>query len=228
MCGRFALSVSAEALMTFIGLLEPPSSPPRFNIAPTQPILVVRASEGRRIASQARWALLPSFMPERPRGAPLINARCETLFTKPSFRHAARTARCLVPASGFYEWARRGSERLPWLFQRPDGGPMAFAGIWEPGPQDGSGTASAAIVTTAANAVVGRVHHRMPVILHPRDFSTWLDPAVTQPQRLQPLLTPAPDALLVATALDGHVNAVRHEGPACQAPASAGAQGKLF
>jgi putative SOS response-associated peptidase YedK len=226
MCGRFALAVDQEALMRFIRLLGPMQIPLRFNIAPTQGILAAMDSDGGRVARELRWGLIPPFLRARPPGRPLINARAETLFDKPSFRGPARRHRCLIPASGFYEWDK--GSKLPWLFRPADAEPMAFAGIWQPGDPARGVPDSAAIVTTAANATLRPFHHRMPVILAPEAFDRWLDPVQQDQGALEPLMAPAPDGLLEATALDGWVNDMRHQGPACWNPRGDDPQGRLF
>ncbi len=224
MCGRFALSIDEDALMRFIRLVNPVQLPLRYNIAPTQTILAVTANEGSRSGHELRWGLIPPFMRDREQSRPLINARAESLFDKPSFRSPARKHRCLIPASGFYEWER--ATRQAWLFRPASGELLAFAGIWQPGKDDTPD--SAAIVTTAANTTLEPVHHRMPVVLATEDFDTWLDPELRDPEVLAPLLRPAPDDALVATALDGWVNNMRHQGPACWTPKPEPSQQKLF
>jgi putative SOS response-associated peptidase YedK len=226
MCGRFALSIDEDALLRFIRLLNPAQLPLRFNIAPTQTILMVTAQGKDRVGREARWGLIPPFLRGRRPGRPLINARAETLADKPSFRGPARRHRCLIPASGFYEW-EKGS-RQAWLFRPSEGELMAFAGIWQPGVPEDAIPDSVAIVTTAANAVLRPVHHRMPVLVPPERFDAWLDPEQRDPDALRPMLAPAPDASLVATALDGTVNSIRNQGPDCWTPKSAPRQTGLF
>lgn len=226
MCGRFALSIDEDALMRFIRLLRPVQVPLRFNIAPTQPVLVALDGPEGRTARTLRWGLVPPFQRQAPPARPLINARAETLFDKPSFRDPARRHRCLVPSTGFYEWEKASGQ--PWLFRPADEGPMAFAGVWQPGDPEAGVPDSVAIVTTAANATLRPVHHRMPVILPPVAFDRWLDPAERGREALAPLLAPAPDDLLTATALDGTVNDIRREGPACWTPRPPPRQGRLF
>ncbi len=226
MCGRFALSIDPDALMRFIRLLVPPALEPRYNIAPTQPVLVAFETSGGREVREMRWGLVPPFLRDKKPGRPLINARAETLFDKPSFRGPARKHRCVIPASGFYEWEK--TSRTPWLFRQVDRGLLAFAGIWQPGDPARDVPDSAAIVTTAANATLRPVHHRMPVILAPSQVDGWLDPKETDRNALTLLLAPAPDDQLQATALDGFVNNMRNQGPGCWTPASPERQGSLF
>ncbi|MFH1464480.1 MAG: SOS response-associated peptidase [Pseudomonadota bacterium] len=216
MCGRFALAVEPEALLRFIGLTQLLSVPPRFNIAPTQPVLAVFEEAGRRVGRELRWGFaVPGVR------APLINARSETLFDKPAFREAVRSRRCLVPASGFYEWERGGAKR-PWLFRPAEGGIMAIAALWQPEAPGGAPTALT-LVTTRANATVAPLHERMPVLVPPSGFEAWLDPEAD----IAPLLGPAPDGALTALPLDGTVSDARTEGPACWNP-RVERQGRLF
>jgi putative SOS response-associated peptidase YedK len=216
MCGRFALAVEPEALLRFIGLTELLSVPPRFNIAPSQSVLAAFDENGVRVVRELRWGFTV-----RGLAAPLINARAETLLEKPAFREAARLRRCLVPASGFYEWERGGSKR-PWLFRPTQGEILAIAAVWQP-EAPGGPPAALALVTTRANATVAPLHDRMPVLVPPEGFGAWLDPTADP----APLLVPAPEGALTAQPLDGTVSDVRAEGPACWNPWRE-RQGRLF
>ena len=219
MCGRFALSVTPEALARFIQLLSLPPIRPRFNIAPTQTIGIVRLDQDQRVFAGARWGLLSPGQG----AAPLINARAETLFERRSFAAAARLRRCLVPASGFYEWRVQDGRRQASLFRRPDSGPFAFAGIWNPAAAD---QPAAAIITCGANTTVAPIHHRMPVILPPEACGPWLAPG-SAPATLQALLAPAADGLLAAIPVGPRVNQVRHDDAACWDPRPPPAQQSL-
>ncbi len=216
---------------------------PRYNVAPTQEVVVVRADpdSGRRTAAMLRWGLLPSWSKGVASGAPMINARSETLSEKPAFRNALRRRRCLVPADGFYEWQQSvggaKGKKQPFYIHRPDGEPFAFAGLWEtwrgepsrgePSPDpslQGSGNAepsaeltieSCTIVTTSANAALRELHDRMPVILAPGDYGLWLDPKVEDPAQLQHLLAPCGEDELLAEAVSTHVNRVANDDPRC-------------
>ena len=161
---------------------------PRYNVAPSQDVAVVRANDHGRTLAMLRWGLIPAWAKDSAIGHRLINARSETAAEKPSFRAAYRNRRCLIPADGFYEWRREGKTRQPWLFAMRDGAPFAFAGLWERWtvPADTALTGSLAerspgdavetftILTTAANETVAPVHGRMPVILPPQDYDPWL------------------------------------------------------
>jgi putative SOS response-associated peptidase YedK len=212
----------------------------RYNIAPTQEVLVVRAdpSDGHRAAAMMRWGLVPSWSKDAKgaAGPPMINARSETLAEKPMFRTAVRRRRCLIPADGFYEWqaAPGGGKKQPYYIHRPDGGPFAFAGLWEtwkgggvPSPNrspqakeiDGAEQPltieSCTIVTTSANVALQALHDRMPVVLAPCDYEIWLDAKVEDPAALAHLLAPCGEEELVAEPVGTHVNKVAHDDPRC-------------
>src|SRR5262245_25488416 len=199
MCGRFTLTSTPEELARRFGLDAPPSVSPRYNIAPGQDVLAVRArAEGGRVITPLRWGLVPAWAESESVGARLINARAESAAEKPAFRDAFRARRCIVPASGFYEWASRGDFRQPYWIAPGDGAPWGIAGLWERWTaSDGSRIESCALLTTAANARIAELHDRMPAILAPEAYPVWLDPACDA-AALAALLAPlAPDALLV-------------------------------
>jgi putative SOS response-associated peptidase YedK len=215
-CGRFNLTASGEELAEAFDLEEAPESAPRYNIAPSQPVLVVRAQARRRRAGPMRWGV-----------DGLINARSETASAKASFRDAFRARRCLVPASGFYEWKRRRGESFPFHVRRRDGGLLALAGLWSPGQQPGD--EGCVILTTEPNSVMAPIHDRMPVILPPQSFPLWLEGAAGRLADLEALLRPLPAAELLAVPVADAVNDVRNEGPGCLAPAPPSPrQGLLF
>jgi putative SOS response-associated peptidase YedK len=209
MCGPFNLISGGERFAELFGLEEQPTLFPRYNVAPTQPIPVVRASAaGARELATLRWGLPPAWSG----GPTLFNARAETAADKPTFRDAFRRRRCLVPFSGFYEWQKlAGGRRQPFLFRRPDDTPFAVAGLW-----DGD---ACALLTTQADAVVARGHDRMPLILPRANFARWLDPQAPLAD-LRGLLRPGAGAGLLAAAVGSWVNGARHEGPRCIEPAA--------
>lgn len=234
MCGRFGLAVEPEVLMQHFDLREKAGIPPlvpRYNIAPSQPVLAVVASESteggslQRKATYFRWGLVPAWSKVFKGG--WINARSETAAEKPSFRTALRCRRCLIPADGFYEWTGSGKTRQPyWIYLRErtlsgwrKRSVFAFAGIWErwQGP-DGSVVETCAILNTTANPLMQVLHERMPVILPAEAYDDWLDPSVQDPHLLLPLLRPYPSELMVAYPVSTHVNSPSHEDPACQEP----------
>ncbi len=180
MCGLFNLSHSSDEVAAYFDYGDTVEFPARDYVAPGQPVAIVRHEEndrsGQRSFALVRWGFVPSWAKEVQPGKPLINARAETVAEKPSFRNAFRRRRCLVPASGFYEWQGDvPGRKVPYYVPRADGGLVAFAGIWEHwmGP-DGSELESAAILTTAANEALAPIHHRMPVVIAQQDFATWL------------------------------------------------------
>jgi putative SOS response-associated peptidase YedK len=226
MCGRYRLSTHPHALYEQFALeLENPDErevPPRYNIAPTQPVLAVRQRpDGRRELALLHWGLIPGWAKDPAIGNRMINARAETVGEKPSFRNALRRQRCLIPADGFYEWRKRGAgPKQPYDIARSDGAPFAFAGLWEhwQGP-NGEEIESCAIITTAANGLMRRVHERMPVIVAPEAYGAWLAGEAERPAALAPLLAPREWPEMRATPVSTYVNNARHEGPQCIVPA---------
>lgn len=177
MCSRYSLTTPSEAVRAWFGYRNPVTFPPRYNIAPTQPVGIVRNDHaGAREWTLVRWGLIPSWVKEPQKFTTLINARSETAAEKPSFRAALRHRRCLVPADGFYEWTGPKGDKQPHLISRTDGNLIAFAGLAEDWlGADGSEVATMAILTVAASGVMTDIHHRMPLILGPDHFDTWLD-----------------------------------------------------
>lgn len=219
MCGRFVLGSMPEVLRAAFGYGERPNFPPRFNIAPTQPIAVVREDRGTREFVLMRWGLIPSWVKDPRTFSLLINARGETLLDKPAFRNAIRRRRCLVPADGFFEWKAEGKTKRPFFIRRRDRAPFAFAGIWEAwmGP-NGEELETACIVTTRANATLAALHDRMPVIVPEAAFARWLDCAGEDPRDALELVVPAPDDLLEAYEVSTAVNRTANDSPDLLAP----------
>jgi putative SOS response-associated peptidase YedK len=224
MCGRYALTSAPEAIRRLFGYEETPNFPPRYNIAPTQPIPIVAAEHGRRRFMLARWGFLPGFAKD-PREFPLIiNARAETVLEKASFRAAMKRRRCLVPADAYYEWLKLGGagrriEKKPYLFRRADGAPMGLAGLWETyAGADGSEIDTACILTTEANAATLAVHDRMPAILEPESFAPWLDCDGVSAQQAAELLKPASEDALTFYEIGPAVNKATRDGPEVQEP----------
>lgn len=214
MCGRFTFTTPAELVAEAFGLDGIPDLAPRYNIAPTQDVAVVRPEGGRRHLAFLRWGLVTA---KTPAGPPLINVRSESLSARALFREALALRRCLIPSDGFYEWRRIGRAREPFHIHRPDRSPLAFAGLWSPG-QESSGKGSCVILTTEANRTVETVHSRMPVIVPPQDYALWLDPAVTDEDPLRRLFRPS-KAELITTSVGPAVNNVRNDDPSCLRPA---------
>jgi putative SOS response-associated peptidase YedK len=219
MCGRFLLMTPREALERWFNFDDGPELEARYNVAPSQPIPVVRmAASGKRECVLVRWGLVPSWAKDLRFGTHTMNARGETLLEKPAFRTAFRRRRCLVPADGFYEWKTTGKKKQPHVIRPADGNPLAFAGLWEHWQgAGGQEIESATIITTSANELLKPLHERMPVILTPDHFALWLDPQ-QKAEDLQRLLTPYPDALLTLYAVSTWVSDARHEGERCLAP----------
>lgn len=217
MCGRFALIVDASVLADVFNVDPPRELKPRFNIAPTQTIPIVRAGkDAARECSMVRWGLVPSWAKDDKIGARMINARAETVAEKPSFRSAIKSRRCLIPTDGFYEWARIGERKQPHFIRFADRRPFAFAGLWErwhKGPGEPLDTCT--IITTAANELVADLHDRMPVILPPVRFEEWLEPSPLTPERLQELLAPHPSKEMEAYPVSTYVNKPANDGPEC-------------
>lgn len=243
MCGRFAITTAPEELRRLFGYVDQPNFPPRFNIAPTQPVPVVRIEQGQRRFTLMRWAFLPGWVKD-PKDFPLvINIRSETMREKPSFRSAFLRRRALMPADGFYEWHKEGSHSTPYLVSTANQAPFAFAALWETWTSpDGSELDGVALINGPATGVLASIHPRSPIILDPADWDRWLDPA-TEPDRAEALLKPPPDNLLVMRPISKAINRVANDGPQVQAPpdpevpkpalpkrakASDGGQGSLF
>src|SRR5215208_2535633 len=192
MCGRYAITTAPEAIRALFGYLEQPNFPPRYNIAPTQPVPIVRLAEGRRSFALVRWGLIPAWVKDSRTFSLLINARGESVIDKPAFRNAMRRRRCLFPADGFYEWRQEGKGKRPFFIRPRSGGPMAFAGLWETwaGP-NGEEMETAAIVTTTANRTLRHIHDRMPVVVAPEAFDFWLDGSKVDAETAAALIAPA-------------------------------------
>jgi putative SOS response-associated peptidase YedK len=223
MCGRFTLRSPASILAEQFAIFDMAPIGPRFNIAPTQAVPVVRMNrregEPRRELVALRWGLIPGWAKDPAIGNRMINARAETVAEKPAYRTAFRRRRCLVPADGFYEWQRIGGKKQPFFIHMRDDGPFALAGLWElwEAP-DHSRIESFTVLTTEPNDVVRPIHNRMPVILNQSDYSLWLDPAVEDPGMLAPLLRPYRADSMESYPVSSHVSNPRHEDPSCIEP----------
>lgn len=217
MCGRFALIVDASVLADVFDVDPPRQLTPRFNIAPTQAVPIIRsAEESARECAMVRWGLIPSWAKDDKIGARMINARAETVAEKPSFRSAVKTRRCLIPANGFFEWARKAEGKRPHFVHFADGRTFAFAGLWERWRKGGSDPVeTCTVITTRPNELVATLHDRMPVILCPDRYGEWLRPAPLPPGRLQECLSPHPADEMEAYQVSAHVNNPRNDGPEC-------------
>jgi putative SOS response-associated peptidase YedK len=219
MCGRFTLHFPVELLAEIFGLQNLPGLVPRYNIAPTQVTAVVRSSENTRRLDLLRWGFMPSWAKDLSIGSRMINARSESLPDKPAFRKAVRFRRCIVPASGFYEWKPDGSRKVPYYIRLSDGTPMGLAGIWEAWKTpEGFFLETFTILTTSANPLITPIHDRMPVILHPDAYDLWLDKGVSNPEQLQLLYPPYPADLMTLYPVSTLVNSPQNDNPACIEP----------
>jgi len=225
MCGRFTLTVDpADLREAFSGLTFPDSMLPRFNIAPSQPVAVV-ANNGKNAVEFFKWGLVPSWAKDPSIGNRMINARVETLSEKPSFRAAYKRRRCLILADGFYEWKSMPGQKTktPMLIKLKSGEPFAFAGLWEAWhPDQEDAILSCTIITTTPNALMEKIHNRMPVILSPAAHLPWLDPAEQTPDALRALdklLKPYPASQMKAFPVSRAVNDPKNDSPECVRPA---------
>ena len=231
MCGRFHILSPIAAMADLFGFDERPNMTPAHNIAPTMPVPIVRSrpdSTGRQLHF-ARWGFIPSWSKDPMRNPPLINARVETVWEKPSFRHAIARRRCIMPADGFWEWQRaidgNHNKKQAYRIHRSDNAPMAFAAIWEHwmGP-DGSEIESVAMLTCPPNALVGAIHHRMPVILEPDQFADWFhhDESRTHKRRVDAMMVPCDPDRLTLYAVDNRVGNIQHDDPDLLTPINVG------
>lgn len=210
MCARYHLRATADELIEVFSLIKTVWSPgwkPRYNIAPTQAVPVIRQDDHHRSVSLMRWGLVPSWSKDPKSGPPLINARGETVAEKPAFRTAFKRRRCLMPATGFYEWRTEGKAKFPYSIHLPKDEIFAFAGLWESWHDE---LESCVMVTTEAEGVMTRLHDRQPVILHRDEWAVWLDPEV-EADALQNLVRPW-DGTLCFDSMDPIINSSKVEG----------------
>ena len=224
MCSRYSLTSPPEAVRSYFKAEVDHDFPARYNIAPTQPVAIIRHNEqNSRELALVRWGLIPSWVKDPAGFTTLINARGETAADKPSFRAALRHRRCLVPADGFYEWKGKPGDKQPYLVRPRDGGLMGLAGIWEHWlGADGSELQSMAILTVTANEAMQPLHDRMPLILSPSRFDVWLDCRSGSSQGVLPLIDPGECPPLTFSAVSRQLNNPRNEGPAVQVPVDVG------
>lgn len=223
MCGRFTLTVDPADLQdTFSQYIFPPKFAPRFNIAPSQPVLAIPNDE-RNTADFFVWGLIPMWAKDPAIGSRLINARGETVAEKPSFRGSFKYKRCLILADGFYEWKANPGKKIktPYFIHMKDRKPFAFAGLWDSWENsDGSNIKTCTIITTEPNELMETLHNRMPVILHPRDHGKWLDPSPQTPENLLPLIKPFPAESMSAHPVSTLVNKPSNDSPELVVPAA--------
>lgn len=220
MCGRFALFAPGQDIADRFGVEINFDIAPRYNIAPTQPVAAVRLDDhtGQRELTHFQWGLIPSWAKDPKIGSRMINARSETVAEKPSFRAAFKRRRCLIPASGFYEWQKLGDRKQPTFVQGKEDQLFGLAGLWEIWhDSDGGVIESCTILTTQPNELIAPIHNRMPVIVAPDDYSMWLDPG-PQPEDGLHLLRPYDPELMEAYPVTTAVNNPRNDSPSCIEP----------
>jgi putative SOS response-associated peptidase YedK len=221
MCGRFTQRKPPSLLIQTFRLDRALEQKPRYNIAPSQAIAAVRIApqDQARELAPLRWGFVPHWAKDLKTGYSMINARLETVSTKPAFRSAFKHRRCLIPADGYYEWQTVGKRKQPYFIRQKDEGLFAFAGLWEHwGGNEGESVESCTIIVTDANEALRYIHDRMPVILDPQDYDRWLDPDTHDPAALLPLLRSAPAEQMVTTPVSPRVNSPRNEDEGCITP----------
>jgi len=221
MCGRFTQTATPEMIAQQFHVSTPPLITPRYNIAPSQPIAAIRIDPGTatRTLVMLRWGLIPSWAKDPKAGHQCINAKAETVAEKPSFRAAFKARRCLVIATGFYEWQVQGRVKQPMWIGLKSLLPFAFAGLWERWqPPEGEAIETCTILTTDSNELLRPIHNRMPVMLAPTSYDQWLDPTFQQAESLKTLLRPYPSEELTAYSVSMLVNNPRHDAPDCLEP----------
>lgn len=232
MCGRFTLTDPVAAVEDLFGINPPADADtqtlggiwsPRFNIAPTQDVLIAKVDVelGDLGIGPAKWGLIPHWAKNQREGVRMINARSETVATKPAFRDSFRTRRCLLPADGFYEWLKKGpKDKQPHYIRMKNEAPYSYAGLWAKWRSpDGEPIQSCTVLTTQPNELVAGIHDRMPVILSAEDYSAWLDPAFTDGEALAKLLRPFPEEFMEAFRVTRRVSKVQNDDPECIVPA---------
>jgi putative SOS response-associated peptidase YedK len=195
MCGLYSFKSPREEARLLFEYIETLEIAPRPYVTPASPIAIVRVENGERHFAHVLWSFVPSWAKEPNAGKPLINARSETIFEKPSFKNAIRRRRCLIPVDGYYEWVGNvPGKKIPHYIHRPDHGLFAFAGIWEHWMgADGTEIETAAIITSEPNAVIAQIYDRMPVVIQPKNYEAWLNVQKQDPNDVMPFLKPPPD-----------------------------------
>jgi putative SOS response-associated peptidase YedK len=215
MCGRYKLLFNAEELaQRFAAIVGDLAIEPSYNIAPGTYEPIVRQEGAVRRLEAFWWGLVPQWAKEKAFGARTVNARAETIATRPAFRAAFRYRRCLVPADAYYEWKELpGKRKQPYLFRMASGEPFAFGGLWESWNGPDGELRSFCLITTVPNELASRVHDRMPVIIAPEDYARWLDPKLTDPARIEPLVRTFPAEEMISYPVSTKVSNARHQGP---------------
>lgn len=231
MCGRFILTSPVDVISDVFGVETHANIPMRYNIAPTQPVLIVRNSEkNKRELATVEWGLVPEWAKELRREKPIINARVETVLGKPSFRSPIKRTRCLVPADGWYEWKAARGFKQPWLMEQAGSGPIAFAGIWTTwhGTDGESWLETMAMLTAPAQGPLKAVHHRRPLIVAPNEYGDWLEPHDPLPRDFLEGFSWVPEVAFTMRKVARYVSNVRNDDVGCIAPPEDEKQGSLF
>jgi putative SOS response-associated peptidase YedK len=218
MCGRFSLSSGLDQLERQFEMMLMDELKPRYNIAPTQPILTVVQEEGKRVGRNMRWGLVPFWAKDVKIGYKMINARAETIDEKSMYKGLFKKRRCLILADGFYEWKKVGKEKRPYRFQMINGKPFAFAGLWDRWSHEDETLITCTIITTQPNEITKEVHDRMPVILPPNAYETWLHPDMQDTDYLKTLLQPYPADEMDAYEVSTLVNSPKNDDPSILEP----------
>jgi putative SOS response-associated peptidase YedK len=228
MCGRFTLTADGDTIQAHFDLTQPPTIQARYNIAPSQPVSVI-TNDARHALTPMQWGLVPPWAKDPKIGYKMINARAETLHEKPSFKNAYKRRRCLIPASGFYEWTTTNNGKQPYYIHLTAEPVFAFAGLWAHWQnQEGDELQTCTIITTTPNSLISDLHHRMAVILPPEQYDDWLDPTERQPDTLAPLLQPYQAAAMDAYPVSIRVNNVKNDLPDLIQPHQPPQQPSLF
>lgn len=216
MCGRFTLRTPMSDVAKAFGVAADRAAPFLFNIAPSQEVAAVRVTEkGQRELCALKWGLVPGWADDLAIGSRMINARAETVATKPAYRRSFKSRRCLVVADGFYEWQKNGRQKQPYYIRLKDDRPFGFAGLWESWSKGGSVVESCALITTTANELLAPIHDRMPVIVPSEAYDLWLSPETQETELLESLLRPYPAVEMVAFPVSNRVNNPAYNEPDC-------------
>jgi len=217
MCGRFAFTASKKELLEHFSLSHAPPIEPSYNIAPGQDIAAIRQAGTSQELVLCHWGLIPSWSKDKKIAYKMINARAESVGTKSAFRNAFRKRRCLIPATGFFEWQKKDGKKQPWFLRLKDQETMAFAGLWEHWEgTDGEVIESCTIITTEANELIRPIHQRMPVIIEKKDYDIWL--AAPTSKMAESLLRPFPSEKMLAYPVSTYVNNPQNNNPLCIKP----------
>lgn len=220
MCGRFALTLSPDNISKYFHVEDVPEGINQYNIAPGQLIkAIIQMPSDRRKITSMKWGLIPSWTKDPSKGVKTINARAETVGTKPSFRSAIKFRRCIIPASGFYEWEKVEKGKVPYYIHLKSNEPIGFAGLWDKWKRNnGSVIETCTILTTSANNLLKPIHDRMPVIIHPNEYELWLDREMNETDKLKSIFQPYPSEMLSLYKVSNPVNKPAYDKADCIEP----------